>query len=123
VGERFRLWAVDALDLLAQGFDANALVGDALFTELIREQYLVDQLVTDLGGQVLQEPPCGGRGLVDRETEAEGELGRVLEERVVPRRPAPVLVLRIGGRRQIAAVDRRAAGGVADQQPVAGSGA
>ena len=59
------------------------------------------------------------RVLVDGEPEAEPELGVVLEQRVRPCRPAPVGVDRPRRRRQVAAVDRRAAGRVGDQQPVA----
>ena len=57
--------------------------------------------------------------LVDRQPEAEAELGVVLEERVRPRRAAPVGVDRVGRRRQVAAVDRRAAGGIGDERAVA----
>ena len=57
--------------------------------------------------------PVGG------EPEAEPELGVVLEERVRPGRPAAVGVGRPRRGRQVAAVDRRAAGRVGDHQPVA----
>ena len=57
--------------------------------------------------------PVGG------EPEAEPELGVVLEQGVRPRRAAPVGVGRPRRGRQVAAVDRRAAGGVGDHQPVA----
>ena len=57
--------------------------------------------------------PVGG------EPEAEPELGVVLEERVRPGRAAPVGVGRPRRGRQVAAVDRRAAGRVGDHQPVA----
>ena len=49
----------------------------------------------------------------------EPELRVVLEERVRPGRSAAVAVRRVRRRRQIAAVDRRAAGGVGHEQPVA----
>ena len=57
--------------------------------------------------------------LVDRQPHAEAELGVVLEERVVPGRPAPVARLGVGRGREVAAVDGRAAGGVGDEGPVA----
>ena len=62
----------------------------------------------------------GVRGLrVDGQPHAEAELGVVLEQRVGPGRAAAVAVRASRRRRQVAAVDRRAAGGVGDQQPVA----
>ena len=57
--------------------------------------------------------------LVDRQAEAQAELGVVLEEAVRPGRPAAVLVHRPRRRRQVAAVDRGAAGGVGDDGAVA----
>ena len=50
---------------------------------------------------------------------AEPELGVVLEQRVAQAGPRPSRVDGPRRRRQVAAVDRRAAGGVGDQQPVA----
>ena len=49
----------------------------------------------------------------------EPELGVVLEQRVVPRRPAALGVGRPRRGRQVGAVDRRAAGGVGDDHAVA----
>ena len=57
--------------------------------------------------------------LVERQAEAEAELGVVLEERVRPGRAAALAVRRPGRGRQVAAVDRGAAGGVGDEHPVA----
>ena len=66
------------------------------------------------------EQHVGLRGLGCRaEAHAEPELGVVLEQRVGPGRPAAFGVRRPRRRRQVAAVDRRAAGGVGDQHPVA----
>ena len=56
---------------------------------------------------------------VEGEAHAEAELGVVLEQRVRPGRPAAVAVRRPRRRRQVAAVDRRAAGRVGDEEPVA----
>ena len=57
--------------------------------------------------------------LIDGQAEAEAELGAVLEQRVRPGRAAALVVDRVGRAGQVAAVDRRAARGVADQHPVA----
>ena len=87
--------------------------------QLRRRQDLVDQLGADLLAQ-LGEAPAGQLGVpVGGEPEAEPELGVVLEERVRPGRAAPVGVGRPRRGRQVAAVDRRAAGRVRDHQPVA----
>ncbi len=53
------------------------------------------------------------------ETHAEAELGVVLEQRVRPRRAATVAVRRVRGGRQVAAVDRRTAGRVRDDESIA----
>ena len=57
--------------------------------------------------------------LVDRQPHAQAELGVVFEQRVGPGDAAPVLVERVRRGRQVAAVDRRAAGGVGDHRAVA----
>ncbi len=57
--------------------------------------------------------------LIAREAEAQPELGVVLEERVRPGRAAPLGVHGPGGGGEVSAVDRRAAGGVRDQEAVA----
>ena len=57
--------------------------------------------------------------LVEREPHPVAELGVVLEERVRPGWAAAVGVRRPRRRRQVAAVDRGAAGRVGDEQPVA----
>ncbi len=57
--------------------------------------------------------------LVDGQPHAHAELGVVFEQRVRPRRPAPFGVHRVGRRRQVAAVNRRAAGRVGDERAVA----
>ena len=59
------------------------------------------------------------RLLVQGQAHAQAELGVVLEERVGPGRAAAVVVDRPGRGRQVAAVDRRAAGGVGDDGAVA----
>ncbi len=77
------------------------------------------QAVAELRRDVLDEAARGRDVRVERQAEAEAELGVVLEQRVRPGRAAAVAVGRVGRRRQVAAVDRRAAGGVGDEQPVA----
>ena len=68
----------------------------------------------------LAQAAAGQLGVaVGGEPQAEPELGVVLEQRVRPRRAAPVGVDRPRRGRQVAAVDRRAAGRVGDRQPVA----
>src|SRR5438093_1505060 len=59
------------------------------------------------------------RLLVAREAHAEAELGVVLEEGVGPRRPAAVSIRTPRGRREVPAIDRRAAGGIRHQRAVA----
>ena len=54
----------------------------------------------------------------ETEPDAETELGVVLEQRVAPSRPAPFGVGRPRRRRQVAAVDRRAAGGIGHEHAV-----
>ena len=79
----------------------------------------LDELRADSVAQ-LAETSSGEVGVaVGRQPEAEPELGVVLEERVRPGRPAPLGIGRPRRRRQVAAVDRRAAGRVRDHQPVA----
>jgi hypothetical protein len=56
---------------------------------------------------------------VERHAESEAELRVVLEERVRPGRAPAVAVGGVRGGGQVAAVDRRAARGVGDEQPVA----
>src|SRR5690349_13835885 len=56
---------------------------------------------------------------IERETKTESKLRVVFKQRVGPRRTAAFSIGRVRRRRQIAAVDRRTASGVGDQQPVA----
>ena len=83
----------------------------------------LEDLVHELGAHrvaQLGEAAAGQLGVaVGGEPQPEAELGVVLEQRVRPRRPAPVGVDRPRRGRQVAAVDRRAAGRVGDGQPVA----
>jgi hypothetical protein len=110
---------VDGGQLVAQDADPSALGGDAGLVGLVGVDELVDELRTEVGGEVLEQADGALAGLIDGEPESEGELGGVLEERVVPGRSAALEILSVRGGRQVAAVDRRAAGGVADERPVA----
>ncbi|MNG97572.1 hypothetical protein D3C79_566900 [compost metagenome] len=56
--------------------------------------------------------------LIDGEPEAQAKLGVVLEQGVGPGRAAPLGVGGVGGGGQVAAINRRATGGVGNQQPV-----
>ena len=82
-------------------------------------QQPADQLVAQLRRQPLEQFLGIFELLIRRQAEAQAELGTVLEQRVRPRRPAPFVVHRIRRARQIAAVDRRAARGVADEHAIA----
>ena len=87
--------------------------------DLRRRQDRLGEVRAD-GVAQLVEPAAGEAGVqVGGQPQAEPELGVVLEERVGPGRPAPAGVRRPGGRRQVAAVDRRAARRVRDRGTVA----
>ena len=86
---------------------------------LRRVQQLAGERVAERGGELAGQHLSACRMLVHREAEAQPELGVVLEERVRPGRPAPVTVRGEGRGGEVAAVDRRAAGGVRDQRAIA----
>ena len=97
----------------------SALGTELGLPQLRRLENLVHQLPADLLTQ-LAEAPAGQLGVaVDRESQAEAELGVVLEQRVRPCRAVPVAVDGPRRRGQVPAVDRGAAGRVGDRQPVA----
>ena len=112
--------------LVLQGVQTAAQLADPLplsgvlrLPALGRLEDLVDQLRPDLLAQPGEALPGQRPVLVGGEPEPEAELGVVLEERVGPGRPPARGVDRPRGGRQVAAVDRGAAGGVGDHQPVA----
>ena len=78
-----------------------------------------DDLVAQLAAQPGQQDVAILHLLVDGQAEAHAELGTVLEQRVRPRRALALGRLRVRRAGQVAAVDRRAARGVADQHAVA----
>ena len=100
-------------------FDPLALFGDAGLVRLIRIEHRRRQTVADLRRERLQQAARGRDVGVERHPEPEAELRVVLEERVRPRRAPSVAIRRVRRGRQIAAVDRRAAGRVRDQQAIA----
>ena len=111
--------SVQRVEPLFQLGDPLALGPQLRFPQLRRSEDVVHQLRADDVPQ-LGEAPAGQLGVpVGGEPEAEPELGVVLEEGVRPGRATPLGVGRPRRRRQVAAVDRRAAGCVGDHQPVA----
>ena len=77
------------------------------------------ELRPDLVREAGQQRQRQRKMLVGREPEAKPELGVVLEQRIRPCRPAAFGILCPGRDGQVAAVDRGAAGGIGDLQPVA----
>ena len=111
--------AVDSGQPALQRGDPFALRPQLGFADLRRGQDLVDQLGAHLIAQ-LGQAAAGELGVaVGGEPQPQPELRVVLKQGVRPRRAAPVGVDRPRRRRLVAAVDRRAAGGVGDGQPVA----
>ncbi len=99
-------------------FDVGALLAIAGLVPRIRRGERTDESFGQLRCHALEEQPrplLPGRG---REAEAQPELRVVLEQRIRPGRSAAMRIARIRRRRQVAPVDRRATGGVGDQQPV-----
>ena len=96
-----------------------ALIEDVRLVLLLGLQNVIHKLFTDLRCEPCEKLPGELSLLVERDAEAEAELGVVFEERVAPCRTATFGVLRPGRRRQVAAVNRRAPGRVGDDQPVA----
>ena len=110
---------VDRGERLAQAGDALALELDLGLGVLDGAEQPGDDRRPQLRGQPLEQP-AGLVGLgVERQAHPEAELGVVLEERVAPGRTAAGGVDRPRRRRQVGAVDRRAAGGVGHDHPVA----
>ena len=105
----------DGHEPLTEDGEALALRGD-LGLGLLRRP---EQVGREIGCELRDERLCLRALRVEGEPHPQTELGVVLEQRVRPGRAAPVRVGRPRGGRQVAAVDRRAAGGVRDEQPVA----
>jgi hypothetical protein len=94
------------------------LRGDGGFTLLRRGEDGFHQLFRQLGGKADKQLASVVAMLVNREADAKTELGIVLKERIGPGHAASVLVDRVGRGGQVAAVDRRASGGVGDDRAV-----
>ena len=86
---------------------------------LLGRQHGVAQRLAHVGSQPRQQRLRPGHVLVHRQAHAQAELGVVFEERIGPGRTASVGVGGVGRGRQVAAVDRRAPGGVGDECAVA----
>src|SRR5262249_44914354 len=79
----------------------------------------LDQDIAHLARQRCKQGAGLAVQVIDAEAEAKAELSGVLEERVGPGRTTALRVARVRRRWQVATVDRRAAGGIGDQQAVA----
>ena len=99
----------DALTLLVVLVDAFDLRQDRL--DGLGSLGLGENLVDEFHGEAVE--------LVGGNAHTETELGVVFEERVGPRGTAAVGALAVRGRREVAAVDRRAARRVGDEEAVA----
>ena len=108
------LGLLEARELPAQLQDALALRRDTGVGGLVGALERGGELAADRGRQAREQQASLRGAAVERETHSQAELGVVLEERVRPRRPAAVAVDRVRSRRQVASVDRAAAGGVGD---------
>ena len=117
--QRFRLVARQVREAAPQLGDALPLRPDPALAALVGGEDLVDELRADLRRQRLQEVHGHRVVLVGGEAQAEAELGVVLEQRVRPGGAAPFGVLGPRRGREVAAVDRGAAGRVGDDQAVA----
>ena len=99
--------------------DADALGPDLRFLDLRRLEDGVGQILTDDRSQLAEQRLREFEMLVGGEAETKAELGVVLEEGIRPRRAAALAILRPGGDRLAAAVDRRATCGVGDLGAIA----
>ena len=77
------------------------------------------QGVAQFHPEQLNQRASGGRVAIDSEAKAEAEFCIVFEQRIGPGRTASAAIRSVRSGGQVAPVDRRAAGGVGDQQPIA----
>ena len=96
-----------------------ALGADLGLSHLRRIEQCSNQVLAHARGQLPAQAMRQAQVQVGRQPEAQAELGVVLEQRVRPGRAAPLVVLRPWGDRRVAAIDRRAAGGVGHLHAVA----
>ncbi len=99
--------------------DAPALGTDSGFRGLVGIEDFLDQSVADVRGQRCEQLLGLAFQVVDAQPQPETKLGVVFKERVRPGGPAAAAVDGVGSGGQVAAVDRRAAGRVGDQEAIA----
>src|SRR5690606_23923956 len=92
---------------------------DALVAGLVCTDDRRDEIRAQRLGVPLQQPTGECVLGLERQPKAESELGVVLEQRVGPGRSPAVMIGCVRRRGQVAPINRRAAGGVGDQQAVA----
>ena len=114
----FRVGGVVALQLLFQQGDALSLLVDVGLVFLGRVEQGRDQFVAHAAGEALHQFAREFGLLVDGKAEAKPEFRVVFEQGIGPGRASPIGVLRPRRRRQVAAIDGRAAGGVGDQRTI-----
>ena len=114
-----RIAAADGRQPLLERRHQRPLQGDLGVGLLLVVDQGLDDLVAQLAAELGQQRVAILQLLVDRQAEAHAELGTVLEQRVRPGRALALGRLRVGRAGQVAAVDRRAARGVADQHAIA----
>ena len=93
-------------ELLPERGDPGPLGLDLGVVDLARLEDRPHQVVTQHRGHPPQEFSGIGLLLIDGQPHPQAELGAVLEQRVIPGRALPLLVLSVGRRGQVAAVDR-----------------
>jgi hypothetical protein len=96
--------------------DTRWRCADLATDTLTRIDQLVGQLFADLRCQPGDEAFRDGHVVVGSDTHTQPELRIVFEQRVRPGRAAAFVVFRPGRCRQVAAVDRRASGGIGHHQ-------
>ena len=99
--------------------DALALLADAQLVALVCLEQLVHQALAYHAGQLRQQLAHVFALLIQGQAHAQAKLGVVFEQRVRPGRTAAFVVLGPRGGGQVAAVDRRTAGGVGHDDTVA----
>ena len=122
IGERFeaaRFGRRERREHLSQRAHPLALRPDPRFRRLVGVEQFAGEALADRPGHVFHQRARRARMAVHAEAHAEAEFRVVLEQRVRPRRPAPVAVRRERRGRQVAAVNRRAARGVRHEGAVA----
>ena len=102
-----------------KGDNTLTLLANSCLAGLICVEQALDKFITQVRRESLDKFPCVLSLLIDRQTHAQRELGVVFKQGVRPCGTAPFAVDRVRRSGQVAAVNRRAAGGVADQRAIA----